>query len=294
MTNIIPLWVVLGLIVAAMNATQYLVQERFKVNGFAVAVWCKVACVIVTLPVVVVSGVPDDPVFYALALFQSAMFAIADVNLFRSIAVVGSGAISRLMPLSLMGSFLLWFAVEPSLIDKYMATPWISAGILAAIAGTMFFAMRLRRCEVSLRAAKMIWFNIVASTIGTVVAMMIVQRVGQEYVFAYIFISALMMLSFWAAYVAARRPFPVRDLVARHTVKGGLSVGTAQAVMLVVALTAYFYVDNPAYISALSLTRVLMIIAVHRFWGVDDQSNVRAGLGILACAVALVLLKEQM
>lgn len=123
---LIPAWSIFGLSAATLSAAMMLSQEKLKIDGFALAIWCKIACVIFTFPFVLAQGLPTNPLFYVFLGIQACMFAVNDVILFRNIPTLGAGIISRLMPITIILGFLLWFAIDPSLFSKYAAHPVIS------------------------------------------------------------------------------------------------------------------------------------------------------------------------
>jgi hypothetical protein len=288
-------WACWGLASAVLAAFMMLLQERLKVEGFALALWCKVACVIVTLPFVIVYGLPADPRFYAWISLQALIFAISDVVFFRHLPDIGAGVISRVLPGTVILGFFLWFAVEPDDIRLYLEQPVIAGLICAVLSGATFFAMRLKRCAVSMRAVRVLWFVIFAATVGPLLAKITTRYAGiGQGAFGFTFSEALMMICMWLVYIAVRRPVSFSSLVQWDTVRKSLLIGIVTASLVCVFVASYYYIDNPGYISALQLVSAVIILAVHRRMGKRDDSDVAAGFGIVACAMALIVLKAQM
>ncbi len=290
----IPVWAILGFSLAALYALMMLLQEKLQVEGFAVSIWCKVACGIATAPFVLAYGFPHNFTFYALTAAGALLAAIGDVVLYRSIPIVGAGVISRLMPLTVVGSFFVWFVIDPALIERYAAKPAISIAIVGVLLMMVFFAIRLRSCAVSMRAARMIWVYLFISTLVPVLIKMATQYASiSQGPLAYTFCEALMMIVLWIAYIGVRRPITFASIVSPASVRNGLSVGASQVAYVIVLVLSMYHVDNPGYVWALSLLSAVMIAAFHRILGRDDGSDVKAGLGVVVCAIFLVLLKEQ-
>lgn len=290
----LPLWAFWGMLIAVLSAAMMLLQEKFKVDGFAMAVWCKVACIIVTFPFVLIYGLPDNPLFYLFLSFQAVLYAISDVVLFRAIPVVGAGVISRLFPVTIILSFLLWFAVDPALIPQYLDRPLISLSILAVLALTAYFSMSLRRCEVSMNAVRLLWFALFANILGPINAKLVVNNAALEQgPFAFTFVEAWMMIALWLLYWRAAKPITAAAFFKKECWQGGLVVGSVMAAMVMAFMVAFYHVDNPGYISAIKLLDAVVILGAHKLLGKQDGSNVYAGLGIVACAIALIVLKSQ-
>src|SRR3954468_19756635 len=87
-----------GLCNSALSASNMLTQEKFKVNGFALAFWNKVACVIMMTPFVIYHGFPHEVRFYIFMSMSAVLFAISDVVYFSGITKAGAGTVSRVLP----------------------------------------------------------------------------------------------------------------------------------------------------------------------------------------------------
>jgi hypothetical protein len=289
---IIPLWAVFGLLSATLSAGVMLGQERFKLDGFVMAFWIKVATVCLMLPMVVMNGVPDNPYFYMFLAAQACLWMICDVIFYNAIPKVGAGVVSRILPVSTILAFCLWFAVDHKLLSIYLETPWRSGGVFVMLCATSYFAMRMRKCSVSIEAVKLIWFVVAAAVIGPILAKLVTQNADfQQGVFAYVFFEALMMVSFWLVYYHVRKPVLKDPLFARSSAKKGLAVGVLGALTVVSSVAAIALVDNPGLISAIKLTDTIIILGVYRAIGRNDGSDVWAGLGIVACAAMVIAFK---
>lgn len=291
---IFPLWAFFGLLAAFTAAAMMLLQERLRVDGFALAFWCKIMCVLVTLPLVIIHGLPTDPVFYYALGASAVLYAISDVIFFRAIPKVGAAVVSRLLPLAVIFSFILWFVINPALFDKYMQYPGVSAGIGAVLLIWVWFAMHLKKCAVSMEAIRTVWFVIFAATVGTPLAKITTNHAGIESgPYAYTCIQALMMITLWSVYYFVRRPVAAGVLFSRHSCFGGALIGAVSACSVLVAVLAYYHVDNPAYIPAVRYLDSTMILGFYALSGRKIEGNIVAGIGLVVCAAALIVLKAQ-
>ncbi|MGZ9108474.1 MAG: hypothetical protein ACXW4B_06600 [Micavibrio sp.] len=291
---IIPAWAVFGLLSAAFSALMMLMQEKLKVDGYALAFWNKVTCATVMLPFVIVNGLPQNPLFYLFLGIGACMYAVSDVVFFRAIPKVGAGIVSRLLPGAVILSFMLWFAVKPDLLMKYLADPIPSALIFIVLCLSVWFSMHLKKCAVSMEAVRAIWFVIFAATVGPILAKTVTgyADIGQG-PFAYVFIEALMMVSIWGSVFLIRRPIPASVMFSRQSWRGGMMVGCVSATMVLLSTYAYYAVDNPAYIPAIKFLDTIIIMGVYALWGRKNSGNLLAGFGVVACAAALIVLKAQ-
>lgn len=289
-----PLWAVFGLGTAALSAAMMLMQERLKVNGYALAFWIKAACIVVTFPFLIHHGMPDNPAFYFYLFLSAILYAISDVVFFSSIPKTSAGAVSRLIPSAAVLGFLLWFIIDPALLDKYLAAPTIAGLIFATLCLFAAFAFRLKKCTVTMQTFRDIWFVIFAATVGPLLTKMTTLYVDMEQArYAYVFFQALMMMVLWLAYLFIRKPVPLETFFARGTWQPGLLIGLVASGMVLMKFTSYYYVDNPAYIPAIIALDSVIILGVYKLWGKKAEGDIMSGLGLVACAAALIVLKAQ-
>lgn len=289
---IIPLWAILGITAAVFSAATMLLQEKYKVEGLALAVWSKIACVTATLPFVLTFGFPDNPRFYMLLALQAVMFAIADVVWYRQIPHVGAGVISRLFPITVITSFLVWFLFDPSLLHQFVDQPIIGGLIILVLGLAACFGISLKKCSVSSQAIKKIWFVLLANTTGPIIAKLLaLNSSASQGPWAYLFVEGLMMLTLWILYIGIRKPIPWSALIEKKTCQSGLIIGFVMVGMIYSYVIGFYYIDNPGYLGAVRLLDAVIIIAVHKFLNKHDESNMKAGLGVVVCAVLLIILK---
>lgn len=288
-------WAFFGLFSALMTAAMFLLQEKLRVNGFALAFWCKIACVIALFPLVIVYGLPRDMAFYLWVMPTAVMYAIADVILFRHLPDLGAGVISRLMPITVIAGFFLWFAFDPGSIHQYIDKPLIGGMIAAALGGAAYFSARLRKCIFTMKALRVLWFLMLCNTFAPALTKLAMNHADAlQGGIAYTFVQALMMVLLWLAYLFAAKPMPAGDLLKRHSLRNGLLLGTLMAFGVTVYVLSVAFVDNPGYVSAVRLVSAVMIVAVHKMTGKKDDSDVASGFGVVGCTAAIIVLKEQL
>jgi len=291
---IFPAWAAYGTINAALSASNMLMQEKYKVNGFALAWWNKVACVILMTPFVIYTGFPHEIMFYVYLCFSSVLFAISDVYYFSGITKAGAGAVSRILPSSVIVSFILWFIIDPSSFHSYLQKPVIAALIFAVLCLWVYFATHLRKCAVSMHAARTVWFVIFAAMIGPLIAKEVTNTTDMtHYVFGYTFVQAVMMIVVWSFFFNMRKPVTSAVLLSRHSVRYGLTIGSVGAINVCLSVMAINSADNPAYASAVANLSSFFVLLGYAMTGRKNDGNVVAGISMVICAVALIILKAQ-
>lgn len=290
---IIPIWAVLGFGAALFAAMLMLAQEHIKASGFAMAFWNKAFNILILFIPALYFGFPTQPHFYAYMAINSIVYAISDVIFFNVVSKTGAGTLSRLMPLNIILVFLLWLAVDPALQDKYLADPYRSIAIFLTIAMTGYFGFMMKKCEFSWGVLKSAWFVIVAGIIGNIVVKKAMEGVDPlQGSVAAITVSAAMMVTMWSGYYMIKKPVPWQEMVSKKTLKSGLIIACITSVMVTCLLSSITLAENPAYTSAIFHLSAVLILIYYRFKGIKEQSNVFAGMGIVFCALALIILKS--
>lgn len=287
------LWIILGLLAALVNTGSPLVQEKFKGEPFCVATWIKVGTALLTLPFVIYFGLPDNPNFYIFAALSGLIWSVSDVIYFKSVSEVGAAVVSRLIPAAVLFSFILWFFINPDLLQKYIDNSTQGLLALGIILLASFFAYNLKSCPVTVKGFKLVWFVILAATIGPLVEKISMGDTPKAQTpFAFVFIQAVMMLGFWAIYAAFKKPVTRAVFIDKSSWRTGLLISIFTTTALILRFTALQYVSHPALLSVLLFTDAFWIVLVYRIIGRKDNSKIWAGLGIVACAAALVFVKN--
>ncbi len=288
-----PIWAIFALLCAAGSALVLIIPERVKCDGFALAFWNKAAALVFMVPFVLWQGMPDQPLFYALVAAQAMLWVVSDVIFFRALPKVGAGVISRILPVSVIVTFCLWFLFDHDLFRDYLSTPWRSFFVCIALCGSVYFAMRLKRDPVSWQAIRMIWFVLFAAVVGPLMYKLVTKYATIEQgPFAFVLFESLVMVSVWSVFYAVKKPVPASVLFSRESLKGGAMVGAAMSVVSLTKFAAMHYVDNPGLVPAVKYIDAIIIMAYYRAIGKVEKADVVAGLGIVFCAMAIIVLRS--
>ena len=291
---IIPFWSVLALSAAMVMSAIPLVQEKFKADGFALALWNKIVVVIIMIPFMISFGFPQDWQFYFYLMITAVMYSISDVVYFRTVPIIGSGVMTRLIPASVVITFFLWFLVEPSLIKNYI-DPWQKGiAVIAILALFLYSAMHVKKCNVTWQAVRKIWPVIFVACTGAIFSKLALNHAdtGNQGPFAYIFIQSIMMAGFLFLYYLIKKPVTRRTMLSRNTLTTAIVMGIVSSLPIFLKMKALQLADNPALVSMLVITDSLWVLLIYRLIGRKENANIWAGLGIVASAFLIVLIKS--
>ncbi len=288
-----PLWAIFALICAISSSFVLLIPERAQADGFAVAFWNKAVAFLIMIPFVAYVGLPTQWEFYALVFAQACLWAISDVIFFRAIPKVGAGVVSRLLPATVVITFFVWFLFDPDLFFDYLQTPIRSLLVLAALIAFIYFAMRLKKDAISWQAVRMIWFVLCAAIIGPILYKMLTQHTTiDQGPFAYVMAESFIMVCLWSVFMSVKKPVSMGVLLSKPSLQTGAMVGVAMCAVSLSKYVAMHYVDNPGLVPAVKYLDAIIVMAYYKMIGKIEKADVVAGLGIVGCAVFIVILKS--
>lgn len=283
----------LGFAAAIISTIIPLTQDTRKINGFAFAVWVKITVVVINIPFVIAVGWPTDILFYIVTAITALLWAISDVVYFSSINKVGAGVISRTLPLAGIISFPIWFLFAPELLDQYLQSPLQFAAICTILLGSAFFALQMKKCSTSLKGLRLVWFVLFAAIIGPLIEKLALgHAAAKEAPVAFACIQGSFMIALWGLYAVFKKPISMSEFMKAATYKPGIIAGIGSAAFLYLRFEALRLCDHPALLTVILMTDALWILLFYRIMGKKDGSNIWAGLGIVGCAAALVLVKS--
>lgn len=299
-------WAWFSLISAVFSGGFYLVNQYWRMPGDLLVFTMRIMIVALMTPFVAQLAWPQDPRFYATVLATVIVGTSSDVRTFNASAKFGAGMVSRLMPVTVLIAFFLWFFIRPELLFEYLAKPWLTLGILVSLGGCVYFSMRLNRCEVSRSAMAFMAPALAGYTITTVLNKYAMDFGAVEggfsgVVFGYMYIQSLLALVLVGPYVLWTRRNKPQLLVQTVPVVAppALQLRPLLAASLAAALVwishmvfknyAMAYSESPSYQAAINLTAPVMIAIVYRMVGHREETDVKAGMGIVAAALLLVL-----
>lgn len=288
----IPLWFILALGSSVCSALGMYMHQRLHGSTMATAVWLKIFAVMIAVPVLWQTGLPQNPLFYLMTACAAVIWCFNDLIYFEAVKNHGAALLARLSPLGIILGFAAWFMIKPDLLTQYLADMPRFIGICAALLLAVGCAVWLKRCAFSWAALKAIWFVILASVIGILLVKSAVDYAPENQgVFGYIGFEAGLMLIFYAVFFSLRRRHAFGEIFSRAGLKTGGICGGLLVGAVILRVSAMQDVDHPAFVSMISMMDVIWLIVLTRLSGWKDESNKLAGLGFVAAAIAIAFLK---
>jgi hypothetical protein len=284
-------WVGLSTGSALTAAIMPVMHEKIQAERLSMLFWLRVVMLLIAFPLVFFFGWPGSPVFYLATFMTAFIWAYADLSSFRATEEFGAGPITRMIPLNVLVTFVMWTALTPDLLNAYLATPMQSLGIVAATVGAVFFAMRLQGGDISREAIRALGPVILMSGMGVVFAKVALDAApDMGGVFAYMAVQALFMVLIYGGLEAVWHPVPRAVFAGQVAIRTGFWMALASVAHTGLKSYAYILVANPAYVSAVILTTPLWVLLYYRIFKRQNVGNLAYGFAILACVAALVYL----
>ncbi len=286
-------WVFSSLIAAVFSAGFYLVNQYMKQPGHLLVFWMRVVIVISMAPMMRYIEMPTDPRFYIAVLVTVLVGTFSDIRIFNAAATYGGGVVSRVQPVTVWCAFLLWFFFDPGLLLKYADRPLNTAVILAALAGCVFFAMRLNKCEVTKSALLYTAPALAGYTVTTVLNKYAMDHGPLEgAVYGYMYVQsaiAVVLIGGYSLYRGRGAAPTAASWVNTKMLKAVLLLSAAWTCHMIFKNYAMAFTPNPSYQAAINLSTPVFIALFYMAAKHKEEAAVWPGMGIVACAVLLAL-----
>lgn len=286
------LWVPMGLFAALMTSCMLLVTEHFKLPAAQFLMGLRFFSLLLLTPLILIFPWPQDPVFYIATITAILIICGMDILMISSAVKHGAGVTSRILPLSAFATFFFWTIYSSATFHSYLETPLRSAGILLAIGAAAFFSIRLRQCEISRAAMKILLPVVVMASVVTVCGKVAIDAAPQTGPLMWNFMQALILTPVYAVMVYGTKGRFERAPLNKTFAIAGILAALCSVGHIIVKSKAFHLVENPAYVMILLLTSPLWILLYYKIKKHEEKADIWSGIGIVFSALALIALTQ--
>lgn len=269
-----------------------LLSQWFQVPIAPMLLIMRGICCLVVLPFALLYPAPDDPAFYIYVIIAAFLFAYYDLRQASISKQHGAGQITRLEPLAVAVTFLIWLALFPSSLLAYWDEPIRFALILLSFTGSLFFAMNLRRSPISAEVLKAFLPSVILGGTGIVLAKLAFE--STEFPAAVLYYATLQTAVTFTIYCGDfakqihAKQYSWNVLISPKIIIAACCVSIAWLCHALSKHTAIYAVDNPAFVTMIGLLSPLWVLILYRIVKHQEKGNIKAGLGIVFCAAILI------
>lgn len=288
-------WVWAALAIGPLMGFFFLLLQKLNIPGRDLIVWRGFGPALAMLPVLGFLQWPSDPVFYITTMVIGLLVSVFDRIMLDSTVIYGAGATSRLLPLSTLGVFLLWFIVDADAWTTLWQTPWLAFAEFACLAIGIGALSRMRHDPISRGA-----FFYLLPAILLAIGIDILHRIAVTHMADVPFMHGMSLYVFivsglgGAGGLMARRlknkAWHFRGLFTRHMLHAAAMITGFIASVMMLKGWAMLHTPNPSFVTALNLTSAIWVVILGRMMRIPDKANIGSGLVFVGSMIALILL----
>lgn len=293
--EILPLWLLFALLAGFNSAGWKLANEYFSLSGNILVFWRGLLPALLIAPFTFFIDWPTNSIFYYAVFSTIPIVTIQDTITFEANKIFGAGVSSRVAPLGIFLIFVGWLIIKPEQISYYLSSPLYSVGIVLSIFSIMFFASRLRHCEVSRKA---FIFLLPAILLGSVTAILNKTAMDNSQFHQGVWIY-IMIQGFGLVLTTSIKEKITHKNLNRFFTKKAIKAGSVVALLALTGISFKGYgfslVDNPAYFVSITMLAPIWIVCVYKIIGKKEKNiDVKSGLFLVLSVIMLVLFKGMM
>jgi hypothetical protein len=277
-----------------------LINQQLKARPSVMMVWRGSILAVFASPLMFFVDAPTNPKVYLISISMGFLMAYLDNRMFTSAAKYGAGVTSRIFPISMIISFVLWLLINPNDFEVLKGEPYKMVGILSCLSvalGAIFF---MRKDPITKEAILFLLPTVFVISFVDVMNKSLMVLIEYKAIIYHICLASFVagLLNF-VVYLKENRSLdmekenkgiPMETLFSKNSVKaGGLAVLLVFIVMLFKGYSMQ-HTPNPAYVSAIGYTSPLLILAFNKIKGIKDEASVKAGLVLVASIICMVIL----
>jgi hypothetical protein len=294
MSSALPWWF-FAVLFSLGFAAFMLLNQQLRLRADQLTIWRGVFISIAMAPVMLTIHMPEVPLFYLAVLGAGVAAGLTDMRVLAVTSQIGSGPVSRLMPMGVWISFTIWTLLDSSFRAGLIEQPLRALGVLGCLALCVAAAAMLRKDTVSRAALPLVIPILIGGAlIDTFNKLAMSQAIPGHVLDAaltYIWVQNLTIAAMMGGRIVIDRRWNWRDrLFDRRLLIGGALFSAIMVMLTVVRNFAMAGTPNPGYAGAIGLSATLWVILFNRWRQVPDNSNIKAGLAFVLSAAILVLL----
>jgi hypothetical protein len=287
------LWPLTAILFSIGISVYALLNQQIKASPTVLAFWRNIGVGVITLPLLFFINLPSQPIFYVAVVATGVLSLIFDITFFKNAARLGAGVVSRLIPLGVVLTFIIWGLVSPNWRQSFLSLGIIQQGaIILALVGCTLSVMIMKKSRydvIALKRMMPIILSVAMIDVLTKVAMDSAALMAG--IISYICLQGLTAGILLVLYQAVVKKTPIS--IDQVTKNGAWNYGVFLIIIVVFILVcktaSIAWASNPSYVSAIGLLSPFWVDIYNRFKKVPDRSNQLAGFVVVLSVAVLIL-----
>lgn len=270
-----------------------LINQKYKLDGHLISGLRGIFVGLLFCAAIPFVDFPKSGIFWALIAIQVALSTFYNARFYESATRYGAGSTARISVLAIAFGVVFWWAIDYERFLVLIRDTRVLLGIVLSLcvvcAGFYFMALKNARAQAGELAYLMP--AVVVSAVMLINRKEVMEHSGFLSAVVYycavsIFLSGVLNISIYALKVGFKS-FKTQ-LGTPRVLKAGIVMALASSVTIICGNTATFYVPNPAFINALTLTIPIWVFLLDKFSGRSPKLNWGGTIIMLLGLVALI------
>jgi len=266
-------------------------NQHYKINASILMLYRGIGLSLVVLPIVLIA--PHQPKeFYYYAILLGFIISFMDNLYLKGVSKFGAGPISRVSPLYILASLVIWWIISPEGFYLLLENKLKLAGVIFSIITVVFALFFIKSDKLSNNIIKYC-FPIYIGCICIDVFAKLMFNAGDgtvNSVYSYMCVSSFVAGFINLMYLIKKNGFnkdAYNSVFEKRTVTCGLMIIIFIFGAMYGRNNAVIIADNPAYVSAFTSMSPVIIALYNKFVNFEDKTNKVAGFLIVFGCIML-------
>lgn len=282
-------WIAYSFLCLLISTGYGVINQHYKINSTILMLYRGIGTAIAVLPLMFFTHFQADPIFYVYIVIMGGIIAFLDNSFQNGVSRFGAGPISRVRPLYIVASMIIWWFVDISSFTALFENKQKLLGVVFAtslVVASLFFFKNDRISKKLFKYCIGIYICSIAIDIFGK-SMFLTSDGTNSAVLHYIFFSSLIAGFINLVYYSYKNGISkktFKPIIEKNTLKAGSMIVGSIVLAMFLRNNAIILTDNPAYVSTITSLTPLLIIVYNKTINFTDKTNKFAGLiMVLGC-----------
>ncbi len=286
------MWAILALFAGIMNAAALEVNKTYKFQGLTLVFWRSCASSLLLLPFLFLMEWPQNEMFY-LVILLTAIASVIGIMVQFNLAAKHNGRVANLsQPISILGTFIIWLALDQAEQMRFISDTWYAVGVFAAFAMMIGALQFIRKNDTSWEAFLAIAPVGLLYAVTTVLTKLMLDEGTGAFAISLTFVllgNVMMVFTALPVLMSQKIGDKNKSIMPRRIFEAAFISGFFHTVSWVTFNYAIIIALNPSYPSLIIALNPLWFALYYKCIGVKDTVSPVAGFVLALSAIILMV-----